>query len=352
MNIASKEKGQQKELDADKVQKLFIEAIRKGNNGLIKKRLRQGASPSLATKETGETPLMAAALAGNFKLIEKLLPTSDISAVDKWGRVALLHSIWASAATRASPKFIGCFKSLLSPEIAKMVDNERVPPLMDAAGGHDKAFEEILAALAPLSDWKALDRHGNNLFGHALACAANENALAIWRASPCKGWMASSVNIDGRGIAHLAAMFDVEDALKEIAEYVDFGARDHMGRTPLMAAMAHLPLRSKTLRQLAAWSNCNDVDEDGCNALMLMIEGCDKEDDEEALKVASEIMGFTRLDAIDKLGESALVKALDRGLVETASVIQKGMNEEERQRLDESAEGSVISAASSSPRRL
>lgn len=312
--------------NVDKLQKLFIEAIHKGDRSLIEKRLRQGASPALALRDTGETPLMAAALAGNFDLARRLLPVSDISAVDQCGRVALQYLIWAPGKRRASPRFIGLFQSLLTPEIALMSDSDRATPLMNAGEGHDEAFEEILAELVPLSDWKALDRNGNNLLGVALCSGSNKNALAIWRASPCKEWLAASANHDGRTIAHLAAMFDVEEVLREIAEHVDFGARDAAGRTPLMAALAHIPRPANAQSILAERSNCNELDNDGCNALMLMIESCEGEDDEEARKAVSECLAATRLEALDKLGESALTKALDRGMAKTAEAIQKGID--------------------------
>lgn len=330
-------------LDSPKLQKLFLEALSSGDEAMIEKRLAQGACPRTPAARDGETPLMAAAMGGNMSMVKRLAPQSDILAVDKWGGNALAHLLGAGDLRRAQPEFIDCLKILAGPESAKAANSSGESPLMIACANECK-FMEILEVLGPWSDWRAKDSDGMNLVAQSLDVGSDESALALWHRHPDKAWLAHDVDERGRTIAHFAAECDAAPVLLAIAGHVDFGARDHDGRTPLMVANLKSVNAKKTMPLLAQWSDCQAVDYDGCDALMLLIEGLREDVSDKKREILDELVNRADLGARDKLGESALEKARDRKFEKVASSIQS--------RMDIAAERDEIAQASSAEEKL
>lgn len=325
--------------ERNKLQELFLAALSTRDEHLIEKRLSQGACPRSAAGSDRDTPLMSAAGSGNLAMVRRLAPLSDLLAVDLWGSNALTHLLWTGATCRAEPDFIECLKMLASSESMKSVNQSGDCPMMVAAGGDSCKFNEVLEALLPWVDWRWRDSEGLNLVSRALCDAAEENALLLWHAHPNKDWVAQDVDLRGRTVAHMAAQCDAPKMLKAISSHVDFNARDEDGSTPLMSANQGGVGTRETMALLAQWSDCAAVDHNGCDALMLVIEGMYEDVPEARRDSFQELVNRADLGAKDKLGETALEKAKDRAFEKAAQIIQE--------RLDISAEREELSQAAS-----
>jgi ankyrin repeat protein len=126
--------------------------------------LQSGEDPVARTGARGATPLIEAAIAGSVSCVRLLLPFSDLSARDNFGRTALVASARCHKAE--------CVRLLLDAGSDPLaVDRDGWSALMWAA---DDGLVEVFKLLLPLSDLEVKDTFGQN----ALAvCALRANEI-------------------------------------------------------------------------------------------------------------------------------------------------------------------------------
>lgn len=325
---------------SEKLQNLLIDAIAKKNEALIAKRLKQGASLTLPAADGLMTPLMAAVSAGNFAMAKEMALLGNVLAINEYGNTALDCLLWCASSKRADPDFMECLRLLAPPEALAKKPNGGNSALREAVSSGNFKIGEILDEIGPGSDWKELDCEGGTLAATALAAAEEDNAIEVWIRHPDKAWLASAKDCNGATLAHVAARCHAPKMLRTIADDVDFGARDKRGMTPLMAVNSRHVSSVEVVSLLAAWSDCEAVDPNGCDALMIMIEGIYEDVGEREVKVVNELVKRVNLSARDGLGETALEKAKDRGFENIAKAIEAQMNVlAEKEALSQATEG-------------
>lgn len=322
-----------------KLQEMLLAAIHDGDVELAKRRIAQGADPAKPLGE-GTTALGAAAATCNLEMIRLMLPSSQGTAAGSVGGAALIKLL-ESSSNRGKDDFMACASELASAEAVAAINDHGRSALMEAAC-YQQNFKELLALLGPLSDWRAKDDQGASVVEAAVDIMEPENAMDLWSAHPDKDWAAASTNNGGLTLAHIAAARNYAPMLMAIANHSNFGARDAMGRTPLMLACVYGGCFESAVKLLAPWSDCRAVDAQGCDALMLAIEESQCESYGDFVGAVSELVRWADLGARDFLGESALDKAIDREfpLVEAAIRARMAIQEEKFE----------IEAASSAPR--
>lgn len=340
--------------NVERLQELLFQAIEFGETSLAKKFLRQGACPRrpLGKKldvfkrgyDSGETPLITAAISLSLEMIQLLAPLSNLADVDSYGETALLARLRSTKIRSATD--LDAMRALFSPEVARIANHAGMTPLM-AATASINFWPSAIDILGPASDWMALDAEGNNvLAAKLLRMSSVTDSLAIWDAHPNPGWLASCSNQAGETIAHLAALRGFESLLAAIAPQADFAATTASGMTPLLSACHErggFVGFARAVKSLAPWSDCFAVDLNGCDALMLAIETAPSEDDVFLAQI-QELLGRVDLHARDFLGESALDKALCRQFSRAACIIRARMAIFEER--DELANAAPLSSAS------
>lgn len=312
-----------------KIQHLLFDAISRYKPALAKKRLEQGASPSLGNTRM-ITPLMLAASNLSGDLIKHLAPLNDLAATDFDGRCALHHFLSGLSRYRHAqpPKDWRCsLRALLSRESARIKSSEGLTPFLfaSAAWRCDTfiGIEEVISELSPFSDLSATDNLGRTATAIALLYGNSGSDIpsALFRADPLKNQCLELPLHPRASLAHLVAARGSLDFLKEIAPLANLDASDLLGRTPMMAAAIHGHFSSVDVL-LSHGADSRRVDVDGCDALMLAIEplplGCDDEQWLRLMPLASE----SDLFFVDSLGESAQEKAIDRQLPSFASALE------------------------------
>lgn len=311
-----------------KLQELLHQAAALGDVALVKKRLEQGADPLRSSGESGQTALMAAAMHGQLGAIIKLAPASNLQAVDFDGKTALM-AVMASADESLADEPLECIAKLLSPETAMQTCGQGRTPLMMAMR-LGKDFAKALEMLGPMSNWMAKDNRGETIASQALGNRQWATAaLIIWNVHPDQTWLAASANCNGESLAHLAAGLGYWKMLEAMRDKADFGARDALGRTPLMSACANARAfqRAIAAKMLAPLSDATAVDNDGCDALMLALESGNGNCDDDAIsEVVASLISRSNLASLDYRGESALRKAEKRGLSRCAAIIRERMD--------------------------
>lgn len=324
----------------EKLSELLFSAISGSNTLLLEKRLMQGADPKLPLGELSQTPLMAAAGQSGIRseIIKILRPLSDIAAVDSTGSTALL--IYLISHTIDSSEALFNLTELLSPQAALIANHFGQTPLRQLCSNPDFRSSSI-DLLGSMSDWKSLDIDGDPVINLYCDHKAFGMALAIFDAHPDKEWLASSKNYAGQTIFHLASKAGNAAILNATASYSLLSSRDYGGNTPLMCILdAMLRPRapcSEIAKLLAPWSDCRAINDNGCDALMCIIENAFQEND-DFCNTAEILASRSNIDARDFLGESALDKALERGFLRTAQIIKAQMAIlEERRELEMAA---------------
>lgn len=302
----------------EKLQQLLFEAIDDGGSLLLDKRLLQGADPREPFGALGQTPLMRACSSGMENDILRLAPVSDLAAVDAEGATALLTYLDRREIDSHEALFI--VTELLCPESAGISNHRGRTPLFVAKSS--PAFHSaLIGLLGPMSDWKALDAHGDPIVNFPRdSSRAPGIAQAMFNFHPDQPWLAATQNNAGKTLFHLAAEGNNLPFLNAFASHRQLAARDALGRTALMCACAARFYSSATIALLAPWSDCHVVDANGCDALMLLIE--DSLHDIDNLCAAVEILApLSNLDARDFLGESAADKARNQTLFRAEKII-------------------------------
>ena len=327
------------EAAGSKLQELLFQAIEANDVALAKKRLEQGAD---ALREAvpvscvqghsgmvGHSPLMAACIALReeppMEMLELLAPLSDLLAVNADGETAL--SIFARQRVVSSPSDIAAMALLASPAVIKKANNSGSAPLA-IVRADEIMWPQVIELLGPHSDWMALDAQGNNVLASHRAQNLNpyyEGDLALLAAHPDPQWLAASANDAGETILHIAASCAATSLLAALAPFANFSASTREGFTPLMAGCMGAKAKLGSVGALLApWSNGHAVDANGCDALMLALERRIYESDEFCQGI-QELVRWASLDARDFLGESALDKAVERGLVKAEGIIRARM---------------------------
>lgn len=310
-----------RQLSAANIQKLQRQlslAIAAGNVRHVHKLLAQGASPSMASGEHMSTPLMDAAEKGNPELIELFLPFNDIDATDANGFTALHFFVVALAPlTAPAPDYWrATLRSLCSKAACSTLNFQGLSPLALAAqtsfSTSDPSFSEILFELSSLSSLSSMSPDNSSACVAALRGArlGDSAAIALFRADPDKARSCRACHPEWGSLAHIAAGEGRVEFLREIAPFADFEARDHLGRTPLMAAA--MTRRFNVVAHLLA-QGCNPqaVDFDGCDALMLGLESKNHFYSLDADKTCAWMVDLAKRSdpsIRDILGESALDK--------------------------------------------
>lgn len=135
-------------------------------------------------------------------------------------------------------------------------------------------------------------------------------AIALFRADPDKASSCRALHPEWGSLAHIAAGEGRIEFLREIAPFADFEARDHRGRTPLMAA-AMASQFNVVAHLLAQGCDPQAVDFDGCDALMLGLEANNHFYSFDADGICASMVGLAKRSdpsIRDILGESALDK--------------------------------------------
>ena len=329
---------------------LLQEAIRNRNIPLVHKRLAQGASPSAAHGPYALTPLMLAADACSPELIDLFLPLNDVDAVCSDGLAALQAFISGinfsrndAIFTPGNARLFDTLRLLATPAIlgAKHLPN-RSPLTVHAAGfsaGDAALFNAIAMELIPPAQSSithrldiyeacaaALERARIDRDAHAILLLNldADNKSALLECSSDKGTL-----------AHIAAANKRLNFLDHIAPLVDINVLDFHGRTPLMASIAN-PFSTSSLvrwndailcvaRLIELGADARLVDNVGCDALMIAIEDNSPQLSNDPLLASAleKLISHSNLSLRDHLGESALDKALDRGLSFLATLIQQ-----------------------------
>ena len=292
-----------------KLQRLLVQAINGDNLTMIEKRLRQGANPSLPAPGYRDMPLFIALRQSRHEAVRLFIPLCDLSAPDATGEVAL------AAYLRSTPihdsESLSMMEALLSPEAVLACESSGHPALGLLRATPDFS-PRALKSLSALSDWEQISFYS----------IASNHQSPLWEAHPNQAWLAKHANADGETLAHVAAGKNNIKLLSAISAFTDFSAKDVRGRTPLMFACSHGYVnndRVAAIATLAPWSDCSTVDDNGCDALMLALENSSEDDFHEVIQ---HLAPRVDLLARDFLGESALDKAIDRGLAKAAESIR------------------------------
>ena len=298
-----------------KLQRLFVQAIDANNMLLFKKRLRQGASASIPAPENARTPLFFAIKSRRLEMIQALIPLAHLCSPCDNGEGAL--ACYLQSGPIHSDATLSILGSLLSPESVRACELSGSSPLA-LLRATPSTFPLALALLAPLCDREVL--HAEPDFD--AFCAYDH--LALWLSHPNQPRIATQSNARGETLAHAASRNP--KLLSAISSHADFSARDINGLTPLMAACSHRHVDEylvAAIAILASWSDCRAVDHNGCDALMLAMESASSDNLGEIIaQLAPRVDLFAR----DFMGESALDKALDRGLANAAKSIGNHLN--------------------------
>lgn len=246
------------------------------------------AEANLESRDSmGETPLMTAVKNMSFEAMDTLLEHgAKANAVDNNGRDALMLGVLASRDPKTR------LRSRLWPRLTSLICR---------------------------SDLLLLDVNGLSAFDHALAGQATM-AMLIWDHHPDQAEFARTQNKDGETLAHVLARKQAPHFLSAVCCQDNLSAPDPRGRTPLMAACFDGPSRhEESIAMLAPWSDCRATDHDGCDALMLAIEGSSEED---CCEIIEALVARSDLAHRDRFGESALDKAAHRNYAKFEKIIQ------------------------------
>lgn len=245
------------------------------------------AEANLESRDSmGETPLMTAVKNMSFEAMDTLIELgAKANAVDDSGRDALMLGACASQDPKMS-------KSRHWPRLTSLICR---------------------------SDLLLLDANGLSAFDHALAGQATIARL-IWDHHPDQAGLARKPNKDGETLAHILARKQAPHFLSAVCCQDNLMATDPRGRTPLMAACFDGPSRhEESIAMLVPWSDCRALDHDGCDALMLAIEGSSGED---CCAIIEALAARSDLCRRDRFGESALDKAAHRNYSKIEKIIQ------------------------------
>lgn len=305
---------------AEKVQLLLIDAIRRQDLPLARKRVAQGASPTHMGQDE-ITPMMHAAQTADPALIFWLLPLCDPAAGSSQGSpLSLLVGAICSPGKLRGADRLRCVASLRALSAAAGAsDGSGKTALMDAASKwsrRDIPFEDALPFLANASNLGSVDCHGMTACAHALASGRQENAILLFELEHDKAQAIARTSSDGKSLAHLAAETDASAFLSNALPWIDPDARDALGRTPLMLAAASCSGHAVDVL-MPLGQGALAVDGDGCDALMLAIESAPKSSIESDFSFSAHTPFFdlacaSNLLVRDHSGESALDKARDR----------------------------------------
>lgn len=331
---------------ADKLQELLREAVFAKNISLVHKRFEQGADPYAPTKNGESTPLMLAMQSKSPELIALLAPSADLAQTDRYGFTALHYFIFHTHASPAmSQDVLPLLRSLITPSSAGTRNQEGLSPLdlhaqrarsSPLSNSDAGSFSAILQELLPFCAHSAID--GYQACVAALGTGVNSHldtshALAILQAHPLKeNILSTSCPLRGQ-LSHVAALAGQTEFIRSIAASVNLNSRNAHGLTPLMAALctdSHKQLfgdapMSAALLLLELGADPLLVEDNGCDALMMAIEynhDAISESDNVVANALAPIVKLSDLSRRDFLGESALDKALDRGLVFFADIIR------------------------------
>lgn len=312
-----------------KLQDRLSEAVLDQNIPLVHKRLAQGANPAAPGGRLLRTPLMDAASRNNLELIKLFIPSNDIDAVSINGETATGTFIDQLAMRNifdvAPPNWRDGLRLLLSSRNATSGSRNQSSPLICATfswWGESTGFNDIL------DDIFSFSRPDPDASRHAILAALScrsqgggLRAIELWRRVQNKEAALLPCGLGQETLAHVAARHGQDAFLNEISSLADFNARDSRGRTPLMDACLTCPKSIDPKRLCIKFlldRGCDPraVDHDGCDALMLFIEGL-AEPLDPFLKILTEdtlppLIQSSNLMARDFLGESALDKARDR----------------------------------------
>ena len=335
---------------ADKLRELLNDAILDKNIPLVHKRFEQGADPSAPTINGDQNPLMLAITANSPELISLLVPSADLAQTDRYGLTALHHFISHIHASPAmSHDALPLLRSLITPSSAGARSQEGLSPLdlhvqrarsSQLSHSDSSSFSSILQELLPACANSALD--GYQACVAALGTVVNSyldtsHALAILHAHPLKEHILStSCPLRGQ-LSHVAAFAGQTEFIRSIAAAVNLNSRSAEGITPLMAALCtqshnqlfgDAPL-SAALLLLELGADPLLVNDNGCDALMMAIEynhDAISKSDHVVANALAPIVKISDLSRRDFLGESALDKALDRGLSFFAAMIRSQLS--------------------------
>ena len=314
-----------------KLQRLLLQAVAFMDTATVDKRLAQGADPLarleqpiLSFSPSLTTALMHAARDDNRSMICRLLPISDPLAVNAEGDTALM--IFLIHNQIDSDDRLATLAALLSAESAKKRNTQGRTPLM-AIRAPLAFLQPAIDLIGPLSEWNATDNAGANILGcHQLGHA---EWLLLWNSHPDPAWLANAKDHEGRSFLHVIARWHRLDPqlFEAVSFHANFNVIDHSMLTPLMTACAGVSCRdaafNAVIELLAARTNCQLADLNGCDALMLLIEAA--ANDQDSLLAARLLIPRSDLFARDFLGESALDKARDRSLLSIAAAIEAHM---------------------------
>lgn len=335
--------------NASKLQTLLHEAIQNQNIPLVHKLLSQGASPSAAHGLYALTPLMIAADACSPELIALFLPLNDVDAASSDGLTALHFFISginysgnAAILTPDNSLLLDTLRLLATPASRGANDLRNRSPLTAHAtrflAGDATLFNAIAMELLPIAQDSTRRRVIYESCVAALKASSidgGSQAIFLLNLDADKKSTLLECDSDKESLAHVAALNKRLDFLDHIAPLVDINARDSQGRTPLMASFFN-PFSSISS---AKWDNailCMErlidlgadpllVDNVGCDALMIAIEQNFRHLSltPRLARALEQLIARSDLSHRDHLGESALDKALDRGLSALASLIQQ-----------------------------
>lgn len=326
-----------------KLQQLLVQAIEDNNMALIDKRLRQGANLSLPAQDSSDSPFLIALRQCPHETIRHLIPLADLSAPNAHGEMPLAAYLRSSSIHDSES--LSIMEALLSPEAVFACESSGDSPL-GLLRATPAFFPLALRSLSALSDWEKIDFY-------PFSVNHSPNHSPLWQAHPNQAWLATQANADGETLAHAAAGNNNAKLLLAISAHADFAAKDAQGRTPLMFACSYGYVnadRAAAIATLAPWSDCRAVDHNGCDALMLSMENSCEDDFHEIIQ---HLAPRADLFARDFLGESALDKALDRGLVKAAESIQNFLAiQQERSDLAASIPNPTIASTTAGKNRI
>lgn len=348
-----------------KLQDLLFHAIERGDASLVERRLAQGADPRrervAVVMVRGQqlvfrhTALMAAVTNPTSpEIIAILAPLSDLLAVNATGETSL--SIFLARQLISTSIHMSSMRALFSSDAAKISNNQGRFPLAIVRADANM-WPEVISLLGPASDWMALDADGNNILAsqrqHEFA-PDYDGDTALWIAHPDQAWLASTRNKNGETLAHIAASGCAVALLKSIADYSDFAAATPAGVTPLMAGCLRGLCLEDICDTLAPWSDCGATDANGCDALMLALEAVEADGESQGFcKGIEMLVRRANVDAKDFFGESALDKALARGLAQAALIIRAHQEIfAERSELEATSNASATTSSSKGSSRI
>lgn len=302
-----------------KIQNLLSQAIQKEDIPRVHKLLAQGADACAPGGDRMRSPLMDAASRNNRELIKIFIPFNDIDATDSHGRSAL-HYFIQSMAYGIPVDWRDTLRSLCSKKSCAPDEMGRSALTLAATLTYSTSiFDELLVELSPTSSLSSMEINGKSACVAALLFTSNctdlrnarraQNAKTLLLADPHKEKSARICHPEYGTLAHLAASHGQVDFLRALEPFAEFEARDHLGRTPLMAAAIACQADAVGFL-LSRGCNPQAVDFDGCDALMLGVEANAsswKEGDAKCSFFAS-LAQLCDPAARDILGDSALDK--------------------------------------------